>query len=44
MDQAESAMKQDANLKEKWLKCFPQEEVDAKLVRCQVGKILVRFS
>ena len=33
VDQAESAMKQDANLKEKWLKCFPQEEVDAKLVR-----------
>lgn len=27
-----SVMKQDANLKEKWLNCFPQEEVDAKLV------------
>lgn len=32
VDNTESAMKQDAKLKEKWLNCFPQEEVDAKLV------------
>jgi len=32
VDHTESAMKQDVNLKEKWLDCFPQEEVDAKLV------------
>ena len=32
VDQTESAMKQDVNLKEKWLTSFPQEEVDAKLV------------